>query len=213
MTRLLHVAVSTRGSSSFSRRVAEALIEALHSVDPNLTVVEHDLAAVPPPNPDRDFIRASLMPEAERGEIERAALALSDDLIGELDACELVVLSTPMHNFATPSALKAGVDHVVRPGRTFRTSAAGKLGLLADRPILAVIAYGGHFGEDVGAQVDFLTPYLRYVFAVVGISSFEALRLEGLNRGEERIARSLDAARGWIAAERARFSARLSPPR
>ncbi|MGD0188056.1 MAG: NAD(P)H-dependent oxidoreductase [Roseiarcus sp.] len=208
MTRLLHVAVSPRGAASFSRRVGEALIAALRRIDPQMSIVERDLAAAPVPHPDRDFVIASLMPAAERGEGERAALALSEILIGELEACDLVVLSTPMHNFAAPSALKAWLDHVVRPGRTFRNSPAGKIGLLSDRPVLAAIACGGRFGEGAGAQADFLEPYLRYVFAVVGLSSFEALRLEELERGEGKIERSLAAARRWIDATSARFAAR-----
>jgi len=71
------------------------------------------------------------MPPAERGKPERHALALSETLIAEVEAGDAIVISTPMHNFTLPSALKSWIDHIVRSGRTFRSSAGGKVGLLA----------------------------------------------------------------------------------
>jgi FMN-dependent NADH-azoreductase len=210
MATLLHVAASARGAASISRRVAGDLIDALSRDDPALGVVVRDLAAEPPPRPDAAFAAASLMAEAERGDAERRALMRSEGLIAELESSDIVVVSTPMHNFAAPSALKAWVDYVVRPGRTFRALPTGKVGLLADRPILAIVACGGRF-DDVGSgqpQVDHLGPYLRYVFTTVGLTDFELLRLEQLRRGPEAAARSLAAAQGWIDMQRARVAPR-----
>ena len=87
-----------------------------------------------------------------------------------------------MHNFTVPSALKAWIDHVVRPGRTFLSTPAGKVGLLADRPVMVVAAAGGRFEAGPGSQVDFLSPYLRAVFGCMGLTQVEVLRLENLRR-------------------------------
>jgi len=208
MTNVLHVAASARGAASISRRVASALIAALSHDDPTLHVVERDLAAEPPPHPDATFAAASLMVEAERGDAERRALARSEGLIGELEASDIVLVSTPMHNFAVPSALKAWIDYVVRPGRTFRAAPTGKVGLLIDRPTLAIVACGGRFEEGGPGlpQVDHLTPYLRYVFATIGLTDFEWLRLERLRRGSEAVERGLAVAGAWIEAQRARLA-------
>lgn len=208
MTRLLHVAVSARGEASLSRRVAGRLIDALRGADPAIRVDEHDLAAAPPPHPDRAFVLASLMREAEHGAAEREALAASEAAIDALARCDILLLSTPMHNFAAPSALKAWIDHVARPGRTFRVTPRGKVGMLADRPVLAVIACGGRFAgsEADGAQVDFLTPHLRYVLAVMGLTDFAALRLDELGRGPGKVEEGLERARLWIAAQSARLA-------
>lgn len=212
MTRVLHIAASPRGAASVSRSVAEGLVASLRRSEPQICIETRDLGAAPPPHPDRAFAAASLKREAERGAAEHSALALSETLIGELERCDILVLSTPMHNFSAPSALKAWIDHVVRPGRTFRVTAAGKVGLLADRPVLCVIACGGRFVEDAAgaAQVDFLSPYLRYLFGVIGLASFEALRLDELGRGEAAVARSLENGRVWIDAQLARLAGRHS---
>jgi FMN-dependent NADH-azoreductase len=208
MVKVLHVAASPRGRASISRRVAGDLIDALSRDDPKLSLVERDLAVEPPPHPDAAFAAASLMVEAERGDAERRALERSDGLIAELEASDIVVLSTPMHNFAAPSALKAWIDHVVRPGRTFRVTPTGKVGLLVDRPTLAFVACGGRF-DDCGPdlpQIDHLGPYLRTVFATIGLTDFRLLRLEQLRRGPEAVDRSLAAAGAWIEAQRARLA-------
>jgi FMN-dependent NADH-azoreductase len=204
MTRLLHVSVSARGAASHSRRVAGDVIEALRRAGRNIAVVERDLAAAPLPHPDEAFVAASLAPAADRDDAARRALALSETLIGEMEAADMVLLSTPMHNFTVPSALKAWLDHVVRPGRTFAITPAGKVGLLADRPFLGIVACGGRF-VGPGAQVDFLSDYLRYVLGIVGISDVELLRLEELNRGPEKVAAGMETARHWIERQVARL--------
>jgi len=201
MTRLLHVAVSPRNAASISRRVAGNLIDGLPRS--NVSVVLRDLARTPPPHPDAAFVSASLMREAERGDAERHALALSETLIGELEEADAVLLSTPMHNFTVPSALKAWLDLIVRPHRTFAITASGKIGLLADRPVLIVVACGGGFDTIPGAQIDFLGPYLRYVLGVIGLSDIRILRLEDLNRGSAKRERSLGAARDWVSTQSA----------
>ena len=98
------------------------------------------------------------MPPDRRSDAQCAALALSDALIDELDAADFVLLSTPMHNFMVPSVLKAWLDHVVRPRRTFGLTATGKIGWLRDRPVRVLLACGGAVGEEPAGQADFATP-------------------------------------------------------
>lgn len=49
----------------------------------------------------------------------QADLALSDELVGELLGHDVLLISTPMHNFSVPSGLKAWIDQIVRVGLTF----------------------------------------------------------------------------------------------
>ncbi|SMF47912.1 FMN-dependent NADH-azoreductase [Tistlia consotensis] len=201
MTSLLHLPISARGEASVSRRIGQRALEAFRRAIPGLRIVGRDLGREPLPHPDPAFVAANLTAEAERGPAERAALTLSERLIAELEAADLLLISTPMHNFTVPSALKAWIDFVVRPGATFRSSPAGKVGLLADRPVFVVAACGGRFGTAPGAQQDFLGPYLTYLFATIGLTSVEILRLDALGRGGTALERAEAAAAGWIAAQ------------
>jgi FMN-dependent NADH-azoreductase len=60
------------------------------------------------------------------------ALALSTELIAELQAADVLFISTPMYNFTIPAVLKSWIDYVMRPGFTFRL-APGWPGLLENK--------------------------------------------------------------------------------
>ena len=124
---------------------------------------------------------------------------MSERYIGELEAADWVVIGTPMNNFSVPSTLKAWIDHIVRIRRTFRSAPGGKIGLLADRPVIVVSAHGGYIGGTPAYQPDFLTPYLRAIFETIGLKQVEFLPLQALTRGPEPLAKALAEARDWIA--------------
>jgi FMN-dependent NADH-azoreductase len=193
MTTILRVLASPR-AKSFSRIIAHEVVDRLGRRNPGARVIDRDLAADPPPHPDPALVDAILTPTAD----DAPAFARSEQLIGELEAADWVVIGTPMNNFTVPSSLKAWIDHVVRIRRTFRSTPAGKVGMLADRPVIVVVAHGGYCGDAPPAQPDFLTPYLRAIFHTIGIDRIEFVRLEGLARGTDGIARALDGARSWI---------------
>lgn len=198
MTTLLHITVSPRGELSHSRRAGEAAVLRLRAQHPTLRVIERDLGRNPVAHPDARFVEASLMPPDQRSAAQHAALALSDELIDELDAADFVLLSTPMHNFMVPSVLKAWLDHVVRPRKAFRITPTGKVGMLRNRPVRVLLACGGTLGDEPAGQADFATPYLRYVFETIGITDFQVLPLENLNRGPLAQAASQGRFEGWL---------------
>ena len=198
MARLLILTASPRDTQSRSRAAAARLVEALGRCLPALAIVEHDLGREPPPFPDAAFVAASLTPPAERSPEQREALVFADALIAELDAADLVLIATPMHNFTVPASLKAWIDHVVRPHATFRSTPAGKVGLLRDRPVLVLIACGGPVGQGPADQIDFLSPYLTYTLGTIGLADIEILRLDRLSRGAEALARAEAELSAWI---------------
>ncbi|MFP1678900.1 FMN-dependent NADH-azoreductase [Alloalcanivorax sp. C16-2] len=182
MARLLHIAASPSGRDSHSRAAAERAIQYWRRRWPGLSTIGRDLAASPPPHPDAEFVAASLCPAPMRTPAQQARLRLSETLIGELSSAAAILISTPMHNFSLPSPLKAWVDHVVRPGRTFQTTPDGKRGLLTDRPVRVIMACGGVVGPP--GQRDWVTPYLSDLFAVIGLRDFQAFTLERCRPGD-----------------------------
>jgi FMN-dependent NADH-azoreductase len=201
MQTLLHISASPRTAASQSRRAGQLFLDRLRAAGWDAVVVRRDLADPPLPHPGGRFAEASLMLAAERGPAQDAALALSETLIGELEAADLVLIDTPMHNFTAPSTLKAWIDHVVRPRRTFGFSPAGKVGLLPDRPVLVLVACGGAFEPDRGAQADFLGPYLEYTLGTIGLVRVAVRRLEKLSRGESSVTAAFESATRWIDAQ------------
>ena len=122
----------------------------------------------------------------------------------------MVVIDTPMHNFTVPSVLKAWIDYIVRNGRTFGVTPAGKVGFVADRPVLVIAACGGRFGDAQGAQADFLSDYLRYVLGSIGLKSVEVLRLEAMRRAPELREEQLGLAERWITDRAAALASQIA---
>jgi FMN-dependent NADH-azoreductase len=204
MTTILQIQVSPR-DRSISCRVARDIVGRIAERCRAARIIERDLAADPPPHPDYDLYEAILSPTPD----DDPRFALSERLIAELEAADIVVIGTPMNNFTVPSTLKAWIDHIVRIRRTFRSTPEGKLGLLRDRPVIVVSAHGGFCGDEPPGQPDFLTPYLRAIFTTIGLHNLEFIRLEGLSRSPETVALALDRADKAIEAALPRLLADL----
>ncbi|HEY1931196.1 MAG TPA: NAD(P)H-dependent oxidoreductase [Acetobacteraceae bacterium] len=200
MRTILHLTCSPKGPSAYSRLVADELVARLSEANPAAKIVHRDLAADPPPLPNAAFSAAVLSGAAA----DDPAFAASETLIGELEACDALVIGTPMHNYAVPAVLKAWIDQIVRIRRTFQSTPAGKIGTLRDRPVFVVVASGGWFTgpspTGTPAQPDFLTPYLRAALGTIGLTGIAFVTLEGLARGADPVEHALAAARARIAA-------------
>lgn len=192
MTAILQILVSPR-PNAWSRRLVGEIVERIAVLRRDARVITRDLAADPPPHPDRELYDAILSPTPD----DDPRFALSERYISELEAADVVVIGTPVNNFCVPSTLKSWVDHIVRIRRTFQSTPQGKIGLLRDRPVIIVSAHGGYVSV-APMQPDFLTPYLQAIFETIGMPSVEFVRLEGMARGPEAVARALDAAHTWI---------------
>ncbi len=107
-------------------------------------------------------------------------MALSDALIDELRAADILVLAAPMHNFGIPSTLKAWIDHVVRAGRTFSYTSKGPVGLLTGKRAILVLATGGVYSDGPAKAFDFQEPYLRTILGFMGITDVDVVRVEGV---------------------------------
>ncbi len=201
MRRILHVAASPNGEAAFSWRLAERLLERLEG-----QTIRRRLDLERPPLPTADFARA--MRAAQTAEAAKAepALAWSERLIEELERTDALVVSTPMHNFTLPAALKAWLDQIVRFGRTFESTPTGKIGKLRDRPTYVLIATGSPITPPAARQPDFLRPYLTEIFACIGIRDVSFVAAEGAARDPEALAAA------FAAVDALQIGAPVTPP-
>ena len=102
-----------------------------------------------------------------------------------------------MYNFSIPSTLKAWIDRVAVAGRTFRYTEAGPEGLAGGKKV--VIA-SGRGGLHSGTPSDFQEPYLRQVFAFLGIEDVEFVRAEGVAYSPQHRSDAIAAAKAAIPA-------------
>ena len=190
MTRALLLSFSPHGKAAQTFKLARAL---LRDLVPDAEVTERDYGTQALPPLTREYANALTTP----GAITSSATALSEQLIVELEACDLLILCTPVHNFTVPAALKAWIDHVVRIQRSFTVNAQlAKVGLLEDRRTFVLVSSGN---ARKGHEPDFLTPYMTAILATVGIESVDFVYLPAMVRGEEAVNRALEQAHRQLA--------------
>jgi FMN-dependent NADH-azoreductase len=189
---ILHISSSARGSESYSNRVAASVVDELRARNPQAAVVARDLVREPLPHLTEDFVVATRSPDGPQTEAQRELLAVSDRLVDELLAADVVVIATPMINFTIPSNLKTWIDYVARAGRTFSYSAAGPKGLVTGKHVIVVAARGGVYAGN--AALDFQVPYLKSVLAFLGMTDVAVMEVEGTAFGPEVAEKAVEAA-------------------
>ena len=197
MNELLLINASPRPDTSLGYRLLGEQLDSLQQRRPGLRITRRNLQAVAL-EPLNDRYAEAL---TQRTPSSDPVFTLSEQLIGELERSEAVLIATPMHNFTVPAALKLWIDHVVRIGRTFAATPDGKVGLLADRPVYVVVSSGGFHNGQRARQPDFLSAYLRHVLSTIGLFDVQFIYLQGLVTGEETVAAEYAAARQRLSLE------------
>ena len=197
---ILYVTSSSRGSESYSNRVAQNVLDELLARTPGATVITRDLAREPLPHITDDLVTATRSPTGPQTDAQRALLAQSDALVDELLAADVVVIGAPMINFTIPTNLKAWIDYVARPGRTFSYSEKGPKGLVTGKNVIIVAARGGVYSR-AGNALDFQLPYLKSVLAFLGMTDVEVLEVEGTAYGPEAAEKAVVAASAKLHAQ------------
>jgi FMN-dependent NADH-azoreductase len=183
MKNILFVSSSPRGAESYSHQVAQKVVDGLTSRHPGASVVERDVAKQPLPHIGEDFIGGMAATAGTLTAEQAAALALSDTLVEELLAADVLVIAAPMYNFGLPSTLKAWIDHVVRAQRTFSYTKDGVKGLLHGKQAILVMASGGVYSSGPAKAMDFGESYLRATLGFIGITEVSVVRVEGVSVG------------------------------
>ena len=163
--KILRIDASARTEGSVTRQLNDAVIAQLEAEGP-IKVVNRDLTQ-PIPQLDETWVGATFTPPEERTEVQKAALAFSDELVAELAAADTLVIGLAVYNFSTPASLKAWIDQVVRVGVTFRYTETGSEGLLTGKRAIVTFASGG---TQIGSDYDFATGYIRHILGFVGIT-------------------------------------------
>lgn len=194
---ILRVICSPKSANAVSHRVSEFIIETLDKRFPDVKNSVTDIEACQLPHVDDGYALA-LGGMSESTTSDNHSLTLSTHLIRQLREADIVVIATPMHNFTVPSSLKAWIDHVVRIGETFVATESGKHGTVADKPVYIAVASGGFFQGEKAGQKDFLTDYLKTVFATMGITSLKFFIVQGTILGHDYIEGELRKLRAEI---------------
>ena len=191
---ILHIDSSPRGERSHSRALTQAFVAELKNSHPDASVAYRDLGHAPVPHVDEAWIKAAYSDPAQRTDVDKQAIAFSDELVDELLAADLIVLGAPMYNFSIPSTLKAYIDNVVRVGRTFTKDYEG-LATGKRMFILCARGGGGYAPGEPMHDKNFQDPYFKTIFGMIGITDISYVYDEKTLSGEDNLQASKQEAR------------------
>ncbi len=181
---ILRLDSSSRYADSVSRNLTDYFVARLLKEYPEAKVTTRDLAAGLP-LPTEDFVDGSLYSMENPTPVMQTALQLSNEMVTELIAADLVVLGMLLYNWTVPSTFKSYIDHVSRLNTTFEYVDGVSEGLLRARSVYIIFTSGG---TGIGSEKDFATPYAKYLWQTLGIQNVHIIDASGiLFNTEERI--------------------------
>ena len=179
MKRILHIISSPRDGHSNSIHLGNTVVEKLLQQYPGSTVTLNNVVEQDYDHLGSDHLAGFLSPvESQTPEQSRLALP-SDAAVEQLLAHDIIVISLPMYNFNLPSALKAWIDHIVRPGKTFSYATGKPEGLVTGKKVYLAIASKGIYSDGPMKSWDFAEPYLRFMLGFLGMQDVTTFRVEG----------------------------------
>jgi FMN-dependent NADH-azoreductase len=219
--QLLHIDSSISGAQSVSRQLSASAVARLQETSPDLAVVYRDLAAAPVPHQSPALLFAKLKTLHEVGALHgdmaamvatavqggarvdpaaQAEYATTNVVLDEFVAADIIVLGAPMYNFGIPSQLKAWIDCLAAPGKTFKYSPTGAQGLAGDKKVIIASSRGGVYSAPSPmAFMDHQESFLRSFFGFLGVTDITFVRAEGVNMGPEQRQSALDSAMAEVA--------------
>src|SRR3546814_10161640 len=111
--KLLHVDSSINGAKSVSRQLTQDVVAQWLADAPDTQVDYLDLAVDTPSHFSQDAMGFRLPPSSEAlTDAQRSENALSEALVTQFLAADVIVVGAPLYNFSIPTQLKAWIDRL-----------------------------------------------------------------------------------------------------
>jgi len=196
MTQLLHIDSSILGGNSVSRQLTAQIVASWRAAHPATEVSYLDLAVDTPSHLSAESLGFRVAPgAAELTDVQKRENAISEALVSQFLAADVVVIGAPLYNFSIPTQLKAWIDRIAQVGRTFKYTEKGPIGLAGGKTVIVASTRGGVYStSDAGNAMEHQESFLKTVFGFLGVTDVRFVRAEGLAMGEAAKAAALAAA-------------------
>ena len=177
--KILVINASGRTATSTSRKMTAQIADGFKTKF-GATITERDIGnskvVLPTVN---DAMIDSFFAHGERTEAQKAAVVLSEELVAEVVAADVLIIGIPMYNFGPTASLKLYADLIARAGLTFTYGSAGPEGLLKGKKVFFAVTAGG---VPLGSPMDHLSPWLKTFFNFIGIT--DQTVVEAIGQGD-----------------------------
>jgi len=190
--------------NSYTLATLDTFMKAYRQKNPDDEIVTRDLYAEPVPATDNKFF--GTWDKQAAGEpltdAEKADAKKRQELLDEFVSADKYIVASPMYNYALPAELKQYIDVIAIPHATFKYTAQGPVGLLANKKAVHIQASGGFYHiPDVSGmpENDYGDEHLQFIFKLFGVTDYTGIFCEGNrtypDRADEFLARAQDEAK------------------
>ena len=164
--KILRVDSSAKTENSESRRLTDRIIDGLKTNGKSLDVTVRDLnQSLPQVN--TAWIEANNTQSDDQTNEHKKTLALSNTLVGEIEAADTLIIGVALYNFSITASLKLWIDLVCRARKTFAYVDGSPKGLMTGKK--AIICFAS-CGTPFESNIDFASGYLRHILGFIGIT-------------------------------------------
>jgi FMN-dependent NADH-azoreductase len=171
---------SIQGKESYSIKLGNTIVEKIQAKYPGSTVEAVDLVENEIPHLNPTVLRTFFIPGDQLSAEEKESIRLSDKVVKQLLAADIIVIGAPLYNFTIHTSLKAWIDHITRAGITFGYGENGPVGKVTGKKVYVAMSSGGVYSEGPGKVNDFVAPYLQSFLGFLGMTDMTVFRAEGL---------------------------------
>lgn len=172
---LLRIDSSLSLETSISRSVADKL-QARLKTQRSMDVIYRDVTeGIPLITPE--WVIATRTLDDDRTDEHWETLKFSGELVDEVLAADVLLISSPVYNFGITANLKAWIDNICRARLTFQYTEHGPRGLLENKKAYVVLASGG---TGIGSDIDFAGRYLKHLMGFLNITDVTVIAADQL---------------------------------
>ncbi|MBC46990.1 MAG: hypothetical protein CMF30_04005 [Kiritimatiellaceae bacterium] len=182
---ILHVCANPKPTEeAISKQLASAFFGKLIELKPEVELINVDLYDEKPPFFSYELYKRVWYPvfnsEYAPNKAEEMSTNYADAQIEKFNDADILVLTMPMWNYSVPAIMKAWIDQVLLPGKTFSINKEeGINGLHKIKRIVLLVSSGAAYKED--DDRDALSRQVRHAFEFVGINEIDVVWAEGQN--------------------------------
>ncbi|MCR8842523.1 FMN-dependent NADH-azoreductase [Paenibacillus sp. SC116] len=182
MSKVLFIKANDRPvEHAISVQLYEAFIKTYRETYPNDTIVELDLFAENIPYYGNQLITAMLKDGKgiEMTAEEQKDADFINKYLNQFIEADKIVMAFPLWNLTIPAVLQTYIAYLSQPGKMFKYTPAGSVGLMGDKKVALLSARGGVYSEGPLAEIEMANKYVRAMLGMWGVSKISEVIVEG----------------------------------
>lgn len=174
MSKVLYIMANPKSEKdSYTFKMAESFIQSYKQKNPNDEVITLNLY-----EEGIKFLDEQMLEDMNAGK-ETVMLKYAR----QFASVDKYIIAAPMWNLGFPAILKAYFDYVAMVGVTFKYTAQGPIGLLANqgKKAIYIVSRGGKYSEGPAQSYEMGERYVRTIMGFMGVTDLTTISVELTN--------------------------------